>query len=209
MEVPIDVEWLKALYDILTIIYSGTDRPIVSGFPIVTDYDEAMLNVCVERGKITVLGKLLYPHTLQQAAFLMHSIINFHPFVDGNKRAALLATNFYLHWNGYKLIIPKDADDFTIDVAMGRFGLNDILVWLRKNTRRTPFTVLRHSFCENEVTLHGRMSAARAFQSLPHILFFPSDALRFFRIKIMEDKIKKAHEIKDGANALSKSPQMT
>jgi len=33
MEIPIDEDWLKALYDILIIIYRNTDRPITSGFP--------------------------------------------------------------------------------------------------------------------------------------------------------------------------------
>jgi len=64
MEIPIDEDWLKTLYDILIKIYSGTERPIISGFPIVTDYDEGMLSVCVNRGKTTVFGKALYPHTL-------------------------------------------------------------------------------------------------------------------------------------------------
>ena len=120
MEIPIDEEWLKTLYDVLIKIYSNTERPIISGFPIVLDYDEGLLSACVERSQTTVFGKAVYPHILQKAAALMHSIINFHPFVDGNKRAALLATNFYLHWNGYKLKIPKDADDFTIAVAKGK-----------------------------------------------------------------------------------------
>jgi death-on-curing protein len=161
MEIPIDEDWLKALYDILVKIYSDTDRPIVSGFPIVTDYDEGLLSVCVERGKTTILWKSVYPHSLQRAAVLMHSIINFHPFVDGNKRAALLATNFYLHWNGYKLVIPSNADDFTIDVAKGKFGLNDVLIWLRRNTVRTPFTVLRHWFCETEILEHPHIHSEK------------------------------------------------
>ena len=59
----------------------------------------------------------------------MYSIINFHPFVDGNKRAALLSAKFYLLWNGYNFNIPMDADDFTIEVAKGKKDLNDILFW--------------------------------------------------------------------------------
>jgi len=198
MEIPIDEDWLKTLYDILIRIYSDTDRPIVSGFPIVTDYDEGMLNVCVERGKTTILGKSVYPHPLQRAAVLMHSIINFHPFVDGNKRAALLATNFYLHWNGYKLMIPSNADDFTIDVAKGKFGLNDVLIWLRRNTIRTPFTVLRHRFCEIEILEHPQISTAKRLENLPRAFFFPRDALLFFRAKVMEDRIKKARQARNG-----------
>jgi len=190
MEVPIDEDWLKTLYDILIKIYSDTDRPIISGFPIVTDYDEGMLSVCVARSKTTILGKSIYPHILQRAAVLMHSIINFHPFVDGNKRAALLATNFYLHWNGYKLVIPRDADDFTIDVAKGKFGLNDILSWLKRNTVRTPFTVLRHWFCETEISMYDEIPISKRLETLPKTFLFPLDALRYFRVKVMKDRIK-------------------
>lgn len=196
MEVPIDVDWLKALYRVLIIIYRDTDDPILSGFPIVTDYNEGMLGVCVERGKTTINGVPIYPHPLQRAAVLMHSIINFHPFVDGNKRAALLATNFYLHWNGYKLIIPKDADEFTIDAAKRRFGLNDILIWLRLNTERTPFTMLRHWFCENEIQMpeYGKIPPAKRLEALPRVFFFPFDAVRFFRAKAAEGRAQKSQK---------------
>lgn len=202
MEVPIDEDWLRTLYDILIKIYSDTDRPIVSGFPIVTDYSEGMLSVCVERSKTTINGMPIYPHPLQRAAVLMHSIINFHPFVDGNKRAALLATNFYVHWNGYTLVIPKDADEFTIDVAKGKYGLNDVLIWLRRNTKRTPFTVLRHWVCETEVetSKSKKIPAARRLETLPRAFFFPLDAVRFFRAKVMEDRIKKVRQMRNGIN---------
>jgi death-on-curing protein len=193
MEIPIDEDWLKTLYDILIIIYRNTDRPIASGFPIVTDYDEGLLSVCVERGKTTINGIQIYPHPLQRAAVLMHSIVSFHPFVDGNKRAALLATNFYVHWNGYNLIIPKDADEFTIDVAKGKFNLNDVLIWLRHNTRITPSSVLRHWFCETEIesSKYEKIPPTRRLETLPRTFFFPFDAVRFFRAKLIEDKKRK------------------
>jgi hypothetical protein len=79
MEIPIDEDWLKTLYEILVRIYQDTDRPVTSGFPLVLDFDESMISVCVERPKTKVFGITLYPHTLQRAAVLMHSIINFHP----------------------------------------------------------------------------------------------------------------------------------
>lgn len=191
MEILIDEEWLKTLYDILTQIYSGTDRPIVSGFPIVFDYDEGMLSVCVERPRTAIRGKVLYPHILQRAAILMHSIINFHPFVDGNKRAALLATSFYLHWNGYHLKIPIDADNFTIEVAKGNLGLNDILIWLKRNSKRTPITVINHWICSIEMSVIEDVPKHKRYENLPKTFFFPLDAMIFFRYKIIEEKKKR------------------
>jgi death-on-curing protein len=188
MEIPLDEDWLKALYDILIVVYSDTDRPITSGFPIVTDYDEGLLSVCVERGKTTISGKEVYPHILQKAAVLMHAIINFHPFVDGNKRVALLAANFYLHWNGYRLRIPKDADDFTIDVAKGNLGLNDILFWLYRNSIRTPITVVMHWLCVSEMPRYGKAPILKRLTDAQRVVLFPLEAIRFFRMKIIEER---------------------
>lgn len=192
MEIPIDEDWLKALYEILVGIYQDTDRPVISGFPLVLDYDESMISVCVERHNTKVFGKILYPHILQRAAILMHSIINFHPFVDGNKRAALLATDFYLHWNGYDFIIPNDADDFTIAVAKGERGLNDILLWLENNSKRTPGTVVRHWLCEASMIANEEVPKSERLERLPKSWFFPIHALIFFREKIIEEQYRKA-----------------
>lgn len=197
MEIPIDEDWLKALYNILIEIYKDTDRPIVSGFPIVTDYDEGLLSVCVQRGGTTILGKTIYPHILQKAAVLMHSIINFHPFVDGNKRAALLAVNFYLHWNGYKFVIPINADDFTIEVAKGKFGLNDILLWLKRNSIRTPTTVIWHWLCATEMSQYHKASGMEKLTELQRTVLFPIEALRFFGAKISEEKARRKQAKKE------------
>jgi hypothetical protein len=122
----------------------------------------------------------------------MHSIINFHPFVDGNKRVALLSTKFYLFWNGYSFIIPFNADDFTIDVAKGKLGLNDILFWLKRNSKRTPYNVLRHWLCSTSFSNKGTVSASKVFvDDALRTIFVPIDGLIFFRDKIMEDKRKK------------------
>jgi death-on-curing protein len=150
-EIPIDEEWLRTLYDVLIELYKNTERPIVSGFPIVLDYDPSMLSACVQRPRTTIGGKALYPHILQRATILMHSIIVFHPFVDGNKRSALLATNFYLHWNGYRFVIPYNADEYTIEIALNQHSLNDILSWIVKNTVRTPITVLNNVLCRSDI----------------------------------------------------------
>ena len=144
-----------------------------------------LLGACVDRGQTTIQGQSIFPHTLQKAAVLMHSIINFHPFVDGNKRVALLAVDFYLHWNGYKFIIPKDADDFTIKVAKDRLGLNDVLFWIEQNSIRTPVTVLLHWACESEMaTIRGKHS--QGLTESQRLVLFPIDAVRFFSAKILE-----------------------
>ena len=96
MEIPFDEDWLKELYNVLIEIYKETEDPIRSGFPIVSDYDNSLLSACVNRPKTKIFRKTIYPHIIQKAAVSVQSIIAFHPFVDSNKRTALLSTLYYL-----------------------------------------------------------------------------------------------------------------
>jgi death-on-curing protein len=195
MDVPLSEDWLKQLYSVLIEIYSNTDDPIKSGFPIVTDYNTAMLNVCVNRPKTKVFGQTMFPHVLHRATVNMHSIINFHPFVDGNKRVALLSTYYYLIWNGYKFNIPYTADEFTIRIARDHLGLTQILEWLKSNTTRNIWTLLRHIACQNNLAPDGTVSASKVFLDETLItLFLPRDGLLFFKNKILEEQRKKAFQ---------------
>lgn len=54
------------------------------------------------------------------AAYLFHIVCN-HPFVDGNKRAGLLAALVFLDVNGISISHPSDAlYELTMGVAEGR-----------------------------------------------------------------------------------------
>jgi len=63
-----------------------------------------------------------YYSTLDEmAAALFESLINNHPFVDGNKRVAFFATDVFLRMNGYKFDVEaKSAHRF----LMGLFDSN-------------------------------------------------------------------------------------
>lgn len=55
-----------------------------------------------------------------------------HPFVDGNKRAAFLATGLFLYLNGYRLNASQaDATLTILAVASGELGESDFAAWLR------------------------------------------------------------------------------
>ena len=58
-----------------------------------------------------------YQDIFAKAASLMEGIIRMHPFYDGNKRTALLATIAYLQLNGYTMVVPLSAVRFTVDIA--------------------------------------------------------------------------------------------
>jgi death on curing protein len=190
MEILLTEEWLKQLYQVLIDFYKNTDDPIRSGFPIVTDYSPSMLNACVNRPRTKIFGQTIYPHVLQRAAISMHSIINFHPFVDGNKRMALISTYYYLLWNGYTLNIPYNADEFFIKAAKEHLASNAILEWLKKNTSRTLINIIHHWECET-LSDKGRITPSRVFvDKALRNLFMPPNGFRYFVEKLIREHKK-------------------
>ncbi len=62
-----------------------------------------------------------YSDLVEMAAALFESLMNNHPFVDGNKRVAFFSTDVFLRINGYKLAVePNVAYAF----LMGLFDTN-------------------------------------------------------------------------------------
>ncbi len=60
-----------------------------------------------------------------------------HPFVDGNKRAAFLATGLFLYLNGYRLTASQaDATLTMLGAAAGEVGEEEFAAWLRRNAER-------------------------------------------------------------------------
>ena len=135
MDVNIDKDWLKALHEILVLIYEDTDDPVGNAIPLVQDYDESLISICVDRHNTKIFGKVFYPHTLQKAAVLMHSIISFHPFVDGNKRIGHAVMEIFLNLNGYDLVADiDDQEDFMLRLASGELALDELREWLVRHS---------------------------------------------------------------------------
>jgi death-on-curing protein len=61
-----------------------------------------------------------------------------HPFVDGNKRIAFIATALFLRLNGYRLFSdPLDEIKTTLSLAAGELSEEDFAVWIRNHTKST------------------------------------------------------------------------
>jgi death-on-curing protein len=74
------------------------------------------------------------------AAYLFHMVSN-HPFVDGNKRAGLLAAQVFLDVNGVTL--EHDSEAFyalTMGVAEGRIGKAGVAAELERIAKSRPAT---------------------------------------------------------------------
>jgi death on curing protein len=66
-----------------------------------------------------------------------------HPFVDGNKRAALLATGLFLYINGYKLQATQADTTLTLlGVADGAISEETYANWLRTHTGKRTQPVM-------------------------------------------------------------------
>ena len=77
----------------------------------------------------------------QLAAAYGFGIARNHPFVDGNKRTALMAMYVFLGLNGWELVAEEeDAVRTILALAAGTLGEADLATWLRKHARRAAPT---------------------------------------------------------------------
>ena len=78
-----------------------------------------------------------YDGLIQEAAALMESLANNHPFVDGNKRVAFFATDTFLRINGHYI----DCDDeeayaFFMELfETNSFRFTELEQWLDEHVR--------------------------------------------------------------------------
>ena len=94
--------------------------------------DEGLLQSAVFRPQIGY-----YKNLAEEAAALMESLANNHPFLDGNKRISFAAMHTFLLVNGYDLEVdPMDAYAFMIQaLSKGEFRFALILTWINDHIR--------------------------------------------------------------------------
>lgn len=73
-----------------------------------------------------------YSSVAEEAAALMESLVNNHPFLDGNKRAGFAAAHTFLLVNGFDLEADSiSAFDFMMrSISSGEFRFAQILKWI-------------------------------------------------------------------------------
>lgn len=73
------------------------------------------------------------------AAAYAHGIVRNHPFVDGNKRAALAAAGVFLMVNGLDIVAPPPMVTVAVlDLAADDMSESDFAIWLRAHTEPRP-----------------------------------------------------------------------
>ena len=74
------------------------------------------------------------PDIAALAASYTSGIAQNHPFVDGNKRAAFLATGLFLYLNGYRLNASQASATINVlGLAASELSENDFAAWLRSH----------------------------------------------------------------------------
>ena len=96
--------------------------------------DEGLLDSALMRPEN--LAAYEQPDFAALAASYCVGIAKNHPFVDGNKRAALLATGLFLLLNGKKLTASQaDATLAILGVAASEISEAEFAAWVRINTK--------------------------------------------------------------------------
>ncbi len=84
----------------------------------------------------TVFGKELHTTVCDKAAALVRGIICDHPFIDGNKRTAMLAGLTLLEMNEYNFIARQgELEDFAVHIAVSHPNVSVIASWLEQHSQ--------------------------------------------------------------------------
>jgi len=99
---------------------------------------ESLIGVSMERAMSSYYGEIQYKGIFEKTSALIHGIITFHPFTDGNKRTALLAAYWFLLVHGYKFrIMREDILKTFVSIAKDEIcDIEDISRWVEKNTKK-------------------------------------------------------------------------
>jgi death-on-curing protein len=78
----------------------------------------------------------LHPTLVEMAAAYLFHVAQNHPFVDGNKRAALAIALVFLALNGIEVEAPDAAlTDVVLRVATGSASKAEVAVFLERHAR--------------------------------------------------------------------------
>ena len=99
--------------------------------------DSEILASAIAQPYMTYDGQDLYPSLIEKVAALGFSLINNHPFVDGNKRIGHAAIEVTLLMNGFEIEATTDEQERVIlSVASSEMTRESFLTWLQSNVIR-------------------------------------------------------------------------
>jgi death on curing protein len=102
--------------------------------------DEKLLDSALQQPRATYEGKYLHESLMEMAAAYGYHLCNNHPFIDGNKRIALVTMDVFLQRNGFEIVASeKETYKIMIQLSVGKLSKEDLTTWLKKHTSRLNF----------------------------------------------------------------------
>ena len=99
----------------------------------------AALESAVAQPRMTFAGQDLYATLAEKAVALGFSLIQNHPFLDGNKRTGQAALEIFLVLNEHEIRATEDEQFAVIlGVAAGAISREAFLSWVRGHLARLP-----------------------------------------------------------------------
>ena len=101
--------------------------------------DFGALESALAQPYMTFGGNELYPSLAEKAAALGFSLIQNHPFADGNKRTGHAAMAMFLKVNGYNINASIDEQtEIILSVAAGKLSRDEFTKWLSNHIQEFP-----------------------------------------------------------------------
>jgi death-on-curing protein len=97
------------------------------------------LESAIAQPRMTFDGHDLYLTLAEKAGALGFSLIQNHPFVDGNKRTGHAALEIFLVLNGHEIAAPEDEQyAIVLGIAASKLNREALIEWLQAHL--TPLT---------------------------------------------------------------------
>ena len=116
------------------------EKVIIQSGGISGTRETAALESAVAQPEMTFGGNDLYPTIAEKTAALGFSLIQNHPFLDGNKRAGHAAMEVFLLLNGYEISAQVDEQEqIILSVASGGLSREKLSKWLSQKITKSSF----------------------------------------------------------------------
>ena len=99
--------------------------------------DLGALESAVAQPRMSFGGEDLYPSVVEKAAALCFSLVQNHPFLDGNKRVGHAAMETFLVLNGFELdATVEQQEELMLALAAGKLDRPDLVRWVSEHLAR-------------------------------------------------------------------------
>ncbi len=99
--------------------------------------DANLLESIAHRPQARFAGQDIHADLFSKAAALSEALVNYHIFVDGNKRTGFVALARFLMIHGYDITAGnKEIEETMIAIATKKMSLHMLRDWIMQNTKK-------------------------------------------------------------------------